>query len=74
MEASAYPCRLRPSLHASDRMISQGIGHQEIMEAIVKGAKRREGEKIVSRFRGKEVVFVKRPCRYFLVTVYWITK
>ena len=74
MEVQASPCRMRPSLHAADRMISQGSGHQEVMEALVKGAKRREGEKIVSRFRGKEVVFVKRPCRYFLVTVYWITK
>ena len=54
-------------------MISQGIGAREVLEAILKGAKRREGRKIVTRFRGKEVVFVKRPCRYFLVTAYWLT-
>ena len=54
-------------------MIAQGIGEQEVLEAIMKGAKRREGEKVVTRFRGKEAVFVKRPCRYFLVTVYWLT-
>ena len=73
MEVPVSSCALRPSLHASDRMISQGIGAREVLEAILKGAKRREGRKIVTRFRGKEVVFVKRPCRYFLVTAYWLT-
>ena len=73
MEVPSLPCRVRPSKHAADRMISQGIGHREVAEAILKGAKRREGPKVVTSYRGKEVVFVKRPCRYFLVTAYWIT-
>ncbi len=42
-------------------MISQGISFREVIEAILKGAKRREERKIVSRFRGKEVIFVKQP-------------
>ena len=73
MEVPGTSCSLRPSLHAADRMISQGIGWTEVKAAILRGAKRREGSKIVSSFRGKEVVFVKRPCRYFLITAYWLT-
>jgi hypothetical protein len=55
-------------------MTGQGIGHREVMEAIVKGAKRWEGQKTVSWFRTKEVVFVKQPCRYFAVTGCCVTK
>ncbi len=73
MEVPQSPCRLMPSLHAADRMISQGISARVVLEAILKGAKRREEERVVARHRGKEVVFVKRPCRYFLVTAYWLT-
>ncbi|MBI4182258.1 MAG: DUF4258 domain-containing protein [Candidatus Aenigmarchaeota archaeon] len=73
MEVPGTLCKLRPSLHAADRMISQGIATGEVLEAILKGAKRREGERVVSTLKGKEVVFVKRPCRYFLVTAYWLT-
>ena len=70
MEVQAKRCRLRPSLHASERMINQGIGTNEVFETINKGAKRREGEKIVTTFRGMEIVLTKRPCRYFLITAY----
>ena len=73
MEVPGTRCSLRPSLHAADRMISQGIGTEAVLETILKGAKRREGPKVVSTFRQREVVFVPRPCRYFLVTVYWLT-
>lgn len=73
MDIPRAPCRLRPSLHAADRMVGQGIRTREVLETILMGAKRREGERIVSRHRGKEVVYVQRPCRYFLVTVYWLT-
>ena len=59
----------------SETVIARFRPHfREVLEAILKGAKRRERKKIVSCFRGKEVAFVKQPCRYFLVTVYWITK
>lgn len=46
---------------------------EQVLEVILKGAKRREGMKIVSAYRAKEAVFLKFPCRYFLITVYWLT-
>ena len=73
MEVPGTRCHLRPSLHAADRMIGQGIRADAVLEAILKGAKRREGARVVASHRGKEVVFIKRPCRYFLVTAYWLT-
>lgn len=72
MEVPGTQCKLRPSLHAAERMNSQGIGRKEALETILLGAKRLEGPKIVSSYRGKEVVFLKRPCRYFLITAYWL--
>lgn len=72
MEVPGTRCRLRPSRHAADRMIGQGLGWLEVLTAVQLGAKRRQGDRIIATYAGKEAVFVKRPCRYFLVTAYWL--
>ncbi|MBS3060912.1 MAG: DUF4258 domain-containing protein [DPANN group archaeon] len=64
-------CTIQPTRHAKDKMIERGISKQEVLDAITKGAKRRQEYKIVSRYRWVEVVFIQKPCHYYLITVYW---
>jgi hypothetical protein len=64
-------CEFRPSGHAKDKMIETGITKPEILEAILKGAKRALHNKIISAFKGFEVVYGQLPCNYFIITVYW---
>jgi hypothetical protein len=64
-------CEFRPSKHAKDQMVLRGISKREIMDAVLKGAKRLQGEKIVGIYGKIEVVFLKKPCHYFVITAYW---
>ncbi len=64
-------CEFQPSLHAKDQMIIRGISKKEIMDCILKGAKRFHGKKIIAIFGKVEVVFLKKPCHYFVITTYW---
>ena len=64
-------CKFRPSMHTKDKMIEIGIGKLEILDGILRGAKRVFGSKIVSTFKGFEVVYRQLPCNYFIITVYW---
>lgn len=64
-------CKFRPSVHAKDKMIETGITKHEILDAVFKGAKRIFHNKIVSKFKGFEVVYRQMPCNYFIITVYW---
>ena len=52
-------------------MIETGIAKLEILDGVFKGAKRRFQDKIVSTFKGFEVVYRQLPCNYFIITVYW---
>jgi len=52
-------------------MIFRGVSKKEIMDCILKGAKRLYGKKIISVFGKLEVVFFKKPCHYFVITAYW---
>ncbi len=52
-------------------MLERGLSKKEIMDAVVKGAKRVKGRKIVSLFKRIEVVFIKGTCNYFVITSYW---
>ncbi len=63
-------CEFRPTTHAKDRMIERGISRQEAVEAIGKGAKRRNGPRIFTHLRGIEVVYVQRPCTSYVITLY----
>jgi len=52
-------------------MVLRGISKKEILDSIYKGAKRVKEKKIVSIYGKVEVVFLKKPCHYFIITVYW---
>lgn len=64
-------CEFQPSKHAKDQMIARGISKMEIMDCILKGAKRLDGKRIIGVFGKLEVVFLKKTCHYFVVTAYW---
>lgn len=63
-------CRFRPTSHAKDRMIERGIARDEAVDALMKGAKMKRGHKILTRYRGIEVVYVQKPCNYQVITLY----
>jgi len=75
-------CQIRPSAHAKTKTIAGGFDRENITEAILKGAKRIEQNKIVASFNGFEVVYKQYPynlykqypCNYFIITVYWKVK
>jgi len=52
-------------------MIETGISKAEILESVLKGAKRYFHNKIISTFKGFEVVYRALPCNFFIITVYW---
>jgi hypothetical protein len=64
-------CEFQPSIHAKDQMVIRGISKKEATGCILKGAKRLQGKKIVALFGKLEVVFIKKPCHYFVITTYW---
>ena len=63
-------CKLRPSVHAIDMMTERGISQKETIETINKGAKSLKKKKIVSFQRNIWIVYKKRPCNIFIITVY----
>ncbi len=52
-------------------MIVRGISKKEIVDCILKGAKRLQGKKIISIYGKLEVVSMTKPCHYFVITAYW---
>jgi len=64
-------CSFRPSKHAKDKMIETGISKMEMLEGILKGAKKVFKDKIIATFKGFEVIYRQLPCNYFVITVYW---
>ncbi len=64
-------CEFQPSKHAKDQMVIRGISQKEIMDCIQKGAKKLQGKKILGVFGKLEVVFLMKPCHYFVITAYW---
>lgn len=67
-------CKLKPSKHAIYKMVETGISVNEVTEGILKGAKRSSEGKIITFFRGLEVVYKQFPCNHFVITVYWKRK
>ncbi|MBI3623340.1 DUF4258 domain-containing protein [Candidatus Pacearchaeota archaeon] len=57
------------SEHALDQARERGISINEIKEAIQKGAKFLQDEKIVSDYRHIRIVFRKINDKYFVITV-----
>ncbi len=63
-------CKIRPSIHARDMMTERGISHYETIETINKGAKKLQKNKIVSFYRNIRIVYKRKPCSIFIVTLY----
>ena len=63
-------CKVRPSVHARDMMTERGVSKIEALETINKGAKKLHKNKITTFHRGIEVVFKKKPCNIFIITIY----
>jgi hypothetical protein len=51
-------------------MVERGISKGEMMDTIIRGAKRRDGPKIVSMLRRIEVVFIPKKCNLVVLTTY----
>jgi len=64
-------CAFRPTKHMKNMMLERGLSKKEIMDAVLKGAKRVKERKITSLFKRIEVVFIKETCGYFVITSYW---
>jgi hypothetical protein len=52
-------------------MIERGISREEATETIMKGAKKKKGNKIFALLRKIEVVYYQKPCNYRIITIYW---
>lgn len=75
----AMRCQIRHRKHSKKKTTEWEIEKERIEECLLMGAKRIEkdsllGDKIISIHRGLEVAFVKRPCNFIIVTVYWKTR
>ena len=64
-------CAFRPTAHAKHRTIERGISKDEAIEALQKGAKRRDGDKICSLLKNVEIVYTQAPCNTRVITIYW---
>ena len=57
------------SRHARLRMVERGISSKEIADAINKGSKRIQGDKILAAHKNLEVVFKKQDDVCYVITV-----
>ena len=55
--------------HARSRMVERGISASEVREAVVKGVKRRQEDRIVASYRYFEVVYRRAGEDIFVITV-----
>ena len=64
---------IKYSRHARFRMVERGISAKEGAEAVVRGSKRRPGEKIVAVHKHLEVVFrsIDGDCYVITVMLRW---
>lgn len=61
--------RLHFSRHARVRMVERGVSASEVRDAVRRGVKRRQGDRVVAAYRHFEVVFRKQGDRVFVITV-----
>jgi uncharacterized protein DUF4258 len=61
--------RLLFSQHARLRMVERGISASEVKEAVLKGTKRRQDDRIVASYRYFEVVYRREEDVVFVITV-----
>lgn len=61
--------RILFSRHARVRMVERGISATEVRQAILKGTKRRQEDRIVASYRYFEVVYRREDDLVFVITV-----
>lgn len=61
--------KIKYSKHARLRMVERGISNEEVKNAITKGAKRLQDDKIISSYSYFEVVYRKIGDTVFVITV-----
>ena len=61
--------RILFSRHARVRMVERGISTSEIRDAVAKGTKRRQEDRIVASYRYFEVVYRREDDIVFVITV-----
>lgn len=61
--------RILFSRHARVRMVERGISATEVRQAVLKGTKRRQDDRIISSFRYFEVVYRRDDDLVFVITV-----
>ena len=57
------------SRHARLRMVERGISTSEVSDAVLKGSKSRQGDKILAAHKNLEVVFKKHGDVCYVITV-----
>ena len=60
---------IKYSRHARFQMIERGISEKEVSDAIKKGSKRKQGDKIEAAYRHLKVVFKKAKDDCYVITV-----
>lgn len=67
MSSMAY--KVVYSKHARQRMVLRGISRVEVEEAIHRGTKSRQEDRIVSTYRYFSVIYILRGPKCFVITV-----
>jgi len=63
-------CDVLTSRHAFERLEARGISSVEVKDALLRGSKRQNPDgTMVARCGFCEVVYKRKPCRYFVITV-----
>ena len=61
--------KIRYAKHARLRMVERGVSEMEVRNAIIKGAKRNQNEKIIASYSYFEVVYKKINSEIYVITV-----
>lgn len=64
-----WDVRLLFSRHARVRMVERGISAAEVRDAVSKGTKRRQEDRIIAAYRYFEVVYRRSGSDVFVITV-----
>jgi len=60
---------IRYGKHARFRMVERGVSEMEVKNAIIKGAKRNQEDKIIASYSFFEVVYKKVNSEIYVITV-----
>jgi hypothetical protein len=61
--------KIRYGKHARLRMVERGVSEMEVKNAIIKGEKRNQNDKIIASYSYFEVVYKKINSEIYVITV-----